>query len=85
MRIYAASANGGVWFSANGGDSWNPLGGVSTAQKLNAGARSINSLAVGCLHVVFGNTQDDDIVFVGTGEPYYDEEAGECRRKSRTE
>ena len=29
-RIYAASANGGVWFSGDGGLSWAPLGGMAT-------------------------------------------------------
>src|SRR4029450_7674685 len=29
-RLYAASANGGVWFSGDGGQSWAPLGGMAT-------------------------------------------------------
>src|SRR6266436_773109 len=26
QRAYAAAANGGVWFSKDGGDTWSPLG-----------------------------------------------------------
>jgi hypothetical protein len=76
-RIYAASANGGVWFSGDGGQSWAPLGGMATTPDLNARGRSANSLVIGCLHVEFGANADADTVYAGTGEPssYYRERA----------
>jgi hypothetical protein len=71
-RIYAASANGGVWFSGDGGQSWSPLGGMATTPDRNARGRSANTLVVGCLHVEFGANADADTVYVGTGEPTHD-------------
>ena len=29
QRIYAAAANGGIWYSRNGGDSWHAIGGFA--------------------------------------------------------
>ena len=70
-RIYAASANGGVWFSGDGGLSWAPVGGMATTPDRNARGRSGNSLVIGCLHVEFGANADADTVYAGTGEPAY--------------
>ncbi len=76
-RLYAASANGGVWFSSDAGQSWSPLGGMATTPDLNARGRSANSLVIGCLHVDFGANADADTIYAGTGEPtaYYRDNA----------
>jgi len=68
-RIYAASANGGVWYSGDSGQSWAPLGGMATTPDRNARGRSANSLVIGCLLVDFGANADADTVYAGTGEP----------------
>ncbi|WP_298970550.1 hypothetical protein [uncultured Roseobacter sp.] len=70
QRIYVGSANGGVWYSADAGVSWVPLGAAGLAPTAD---RSDLSLTIGALWVVFGKTgaADDpakDIVYVGTGE-----------------
>ena len=70
-RIYAASANGGVWFSGDSGQSWAPLGGMATTPDRNARGRSANSLVIGCLHVDFGANADADTIYAGTGEPSF--------------
>lgn len=52
--VYLGAAQGGVWKSTNGGDSWTPL----TDKQA--------SLAVGALTL---DPQNPDIVYAGTGEP----------------
>lgn len=70
QRAYAASANGGVWYTTDAGASWFPVG----AWGLDAETeRSGLSLTVGELLVHFGSTggaddPDKDVVYVGTGE-----------------
>lgn len=67
LRVYAATANGGVWFSSDAGESWQPLGGWITV-----GAPPVDTpsgvLACGCLYVRFGGNAGADEVLVGTGE-----------------
>ncbi|HEY7487645.1 MAG TPA: hypothetical protein VH912_24540 [Streptosporangiaceae bacterium] len=68
-RVYAATANGGVWYSSDAGTSWLPVGAWATAvlPELTMGA---TPLTCGCLLVDFGADAGgaDDDVFVGTGE-----------------
>lgn len=67
-RAYMGAANGGVWYTENGGRDWEPLedyfmgGGTPTGL-------AADSLAVGAIAVRFGATRNDDLVYVGTGEP----------------
>ena len=70
LRAYAATANGGVWFSDDGGESWRPLGGWTTTGDPPPIDRPSSVLACGCLLVRFdnGNNANLDEVFVGTGE-----------------
>jgi len=66
-RIYAASGNGGVWYSSDGGAGWRSLGGFAptNVQEVN---RPAQRNSCGTVHVQFGATEADDDVFVGTGE-----------------
>jgi hypothetical protein len=71
-RVYAASANGGVWFSGDGGQGWAPLGGMATTPDRDARGRSANSLVMGCLYIEFGASADADVIYAGSGEPAFD-------------
>ncbi|MEO8297311.1 MAG: hypothetical protein ABI574_05830 [Burkholderiales bacterium] len=68
LRVYAATANGGVWFSDDGGESWRPLGGWTTTGTPPPIDRPAGVLACGCLLVRFGANAGADEVLVGTGE-----------------
>jgi hypothetical protein len=67
-RVYAGAANGGVWFSGNGGANWAPLDDYSVTPGIPSGLEA-DSLSVGALAVRFGATAATDVIFVGTGEP----------------
>ena len=69
LRVYAGTANGGVWFSGDGGDTWKPLGGWTVTGAPPTLNQPAGVLACGCLWVRFGATQSADEVLVGTGEP----------------
>ena len=70
LRAYAATANGGVWYSDDAGESWRPLGGWTITGTPPAIDRPSGVLACGCLLVRFdpGNDPTLDEVLVGTGE-----------------
>lgn len=65
-RLYAASAMGGVWYSSNGGGSWEPVGGWADRAARSGGAN--NAQSCGCLLVHFGANAAEEFVLVGTGE-----------------
>ena len=67
-RAYAASAKGGVWYTADAGATWNPVGGWADRAARRGGSN--NAQACACLLVHFGDTPADDYVLVGTGEPH---------------
>ncbi len=69
LRVYAASAGGGVWFSADRGDTWRPLDEWQTSDR--AQGNIANALSCGAIQVIWGTKADgsDDVVWVGTGEP----------------
>ncbi|MGH7555181.1 MAG: hypothetical protein ACREMQ_19435, partial [Longimicrobiales bacterium] len=73
-RAYAATANGGVWFTSDAGTTWFPLGAWATTPNAASLAHPANILVCGALHVTFGAAADgaDDVVHVATGElrPY---------------
>jgi hypothetical protein len=66
-RVYAGSANGGVWMTEDAGASWSPLDEYAVSPSHVAGWDA-DSLAVGSLAVQFGATRANDRIFVGTGE-----------------
>ena len=70
QRIYAATANGGVWYSADGADSWRSIGGFAETDTPDI-VRPAHRHACGAITVVLGadvNDQTLDTVYVGTGE-----------------
>jgi hypothetical protein len=69
-RVYAATANSGVWYSSDGGTTWNPLGGWEATPDAPVMPRAAHALSCGCLLVKFGLLADGsaDDVYVGTGE-----------------
>src|SRR5215472_4063979 len=66
-RVYAATANGGVWYSEDAGAHWtpidDPLSGHAGTLHLEA-----DSLSTGGIAVRFGANAAADQIFVGTGE-----------------
>ncbi|MGE5180730.1 MAG: hypothetical protein ACM31C_01645 [Acidobacteriota bacterium] len=67
-RVYAGAANGGVWYSPDGGASWSPLDDYIVSPSLSGGAAEADSLSVGAIAVRFGTSAISDEVYVGTGE-----------------
>lgn len=67
-RVYAASANGGVWYSGNGGVQWRSLGGLASTLAPGTVNRPAQRHACGAIAVAWGATEADDVVYVGTGE-----------------
>lgn len=65
MRVYVASANGGVWRSTDRGRSWR---GMTDEFDIDPTASEVDSQACGHVALVDGGTADQDVVYVGTGE-----------------
>ena len=72
-RVYAGTANGGVWLTTDGGVTWQPQDEWSNSPTSVFGTvAETDSLSVGALAVSFGASPDgaDDVIYVGTGEAY---------------
>lgn len=69
LRVYAAAANGGIWYSRDGGSSWSSIGGLA-ATNIDGISRPAHRNACGAVLVRFdtGNDENKDLVVVGTGE-----------------
>jgi len=70
-RAYAATANGGIWYTDDSGASWLQVGGWATRRAGAAGgeaASGAEGLTFGSLLVTFGGTANGDEVFAATGE-----------------
>ncbi len=67
QRMYAASANGGVWYSKDGGANWVSVAGLASTNTVGI-LRPAQRNACGALYVEFGPAEGDDLVFLGTGE-----------------
>jgi len=74
-RVYVGAANGGVWFSSDGGASWAPLDDYTVSPSLYGGAAEADSLSIGALGVRFGASAIADEIYVGTGEPNHNYDA----------
>jgi hypothetical protein len=74
-RIYAGTAQGGTWFSGDGGEHWLPLDFFATTPKLDGSLGEATALAVGSIAVRFGGAADgsQDDVYVGTGEQRFNQ------------
>jgi hypothetical protein len=70
-RAYLGSANGGLWFTPDGGTTWQPLDDFLTSAAFSTGGREQDALSVGAVRVRFGATAATDDVYVGTGEPSF--------------
>ncbi len=68
-RLYAASGNGGIWYSSDAGLHWRSLGGFAPANAPEVN-RPAQRNACGAVRVVFGASEADDDVYVGTGEAH---------------
>jgi hypothetical protein len=69
-RVYAGSANGGVWFSEDSGASWTPIDLYALPpQTAKLAHMEADSLSTGAIAVRFGAGAAQDQIFVGTGEP----------------
>jgi hypothetical protein len=66
-RIYAASGNGGIWYSSDAGAHWRSLGGFAPTNTPEVN-RPAQRNSCGAIRVMFGATEADDDVFIGTGE-----------------
>ncbi len=67
LRMYAASANGGVWYSKDGGANWISVAGLASTNTAGI-LRPAQRNACGAIHVDFGAAEGEDLVFLGTGE-----------------
>ncbi len=65
-RAYAGTAKGGIWYTDDGGATWEPLGGWASEPRRQGGI--ISAFSCGCLLVSFGAAAANDFVMVGTGE-----------------
>ncbi|NUZ08354.1 hypothetical protein [Piscinibacter koreensis] len=66
-RLYAASANGGVWYSGDGGAHWRSLAGLAATATAGI-VRPAHRNSCHAIAVQFGVTELSDEVWVGTGE-----------------
>ena len=68
QRAYAASANGGVWATTDGGASWVSVAGLAATHTAGI-TRPAQRNACGAIHVRWPkNAGDTEVVFLGTGE-----------------
>jgi len=65
-RAYAASGNGGVWYTDDAGATWSPVGPWAERARVAGGRNSATT--GGSILVSWGATAAQDVVLVGTGE-----------------
>ncbi len=66
-RLYAASANGGVWYSGDGGASWRSLAGLAETDTAGI-VRPSHRNSCHAIAVAWGADETSDEVWVGSGE-----------------
>jgi hypothetical protein len=71
-RLYAAAANGGIWYSSDRGATWRSIGGLAATDASDI-TRPAHRHACGAILVRFDRTaptndESKDVVLVGTGE-----------------
>ncbi len=71
QRLYAGTANGGIWYSRDGGESWQSIGGLAPTATPGI-VRPAHRHACGAILVLLDQAAPDDeskdTVLVGTGE-----------------
>ncbi len=75
QRVYAAAANGGVWYTSDAGASWRSLGGFAPTNAAEV-EHPAQRNALGAIQVAWGAAEADDLVYVGTGEVSHIPDAG---------
>ncbi len=71
QRIYAATANGGVWYSSDGAETWRSIGGfapTATPGIVRPAHRHVCGALLVQLDPAAPDDESKDTVFVGTGE-----------------
>ena len=70
-RAYVGAANGGIWGTVDGTNSWRPLNDYATSPGTVSTVEA-DSMSVGALAVTFGSDPmgANDEIYVGTGEPF---------------
>jgi hypothetical protein len=82
-RLYAASANGGVWRSVDAGRSWQPMSDSEDIDPTGAGfvitipgppalgrQSGVDTQSCGALALIDGGAADQDTLYLGTGERF---------------
>ncbi len=70
QRAYAASANGGVWATTDGGEHWQSVAGLASTN-IAGMKRPAHRNVSAALHVLWRDPPaGNEIVFMGTGEPH---------------
>lgn len=70
QRAYAASANGGVWATTDGGQHWQSVAGLASTPIAGI-RRPAHRNASAALHVLWRDPPaGNELVFMGTGEPH---------------
>ena len=72
QRIYAATANGGVWRSEDEGYSWISL---MDAFDVDPTTTKSDSQSCGAIAIVSGATADEDRIYIGSGEAHGSDDA----------
>ncbi len=80
-RVYAASANGGVWYSGDGGAHWRALNDMEPTPAPGTIDRPAHALACGAIAVRFGSAAAPDTLIVGTGEPRHSYDSAVARQR----
>ncbi len=70
QRAYAASGNGGVWATTDGGARWHSVGGLASTNTAGI-SKPAHRNACAALHVLWDEpAAGNEIVLFGTGEPH---------------
>ncbi|MGA0611698.1 hypothetical protein [Caldimonas sp. KR1-144] len=69
QRAYAASGNGGIWATVDGGATWQSVGGLAATDTAGI-TRPAHRNTSAALHVQWKDPAGSELVFMGTGEPW---------------
>ena len=69
QRAYAATGNGGIWATTDGGATWRSVGGLAATDTAGI-TRPAHRNTSAALHVKWKDPAGAETVFMGTGEPW---------------